>query len=207
MKKRLSDFWCFNRFKHSKLITYENIKWEGPFAWPRFETKNNLKCLPDGAGIYLFTYDYKDGFIVRSCGITNSFKRRFSQHTREYRKGNYTVLDVNYAQRGERKELWHGWGYAKQHRKEFFEHEEQIMQFINIELEAFRLFIALEDDRRKRERIEFAIMHHIYGAKQSWSDLVDGQMALRGRANSEIPVKATNVSEYKIFGLPKEIEV
>lgn len=47
----------------------------------------------------------------------------------------------------------------------------------------------------------------IYGAKQSWSDLVDGQMALRGRANSEIPVKATNVSEYKIFGLPKEIEV
>jgi len=60
------------------------------------------------------------------------------------------VLDVNYAQRGSAKNFGMG-GICEATQEEFFEHEEQIMQFINIELEAFRLFIALEDDRRKRE--------------------------------------------------------
>lgn len=206
MKEPLPDFWCFNRLKDSKLITHKNIKWKGPFAWPSFEAENNLKSLPNGAGIYLFTYNYKEGFIIRSVGVTNSFKRRFSQHTREYRKGHYTVLDVNFARQGERRELWHGWEYAKQYSKEFFRNEKEIMQFVDKELEAFRLFIAIEEDQRKRERIEFAIMHHIYGAKEPWSDLVDGQMFLRGRANSEVPIKANNLSQEKIFGLPGEIE-
>lgn len=53
-------------------------------------------------------------------------KRRFSQHKREYMSGNYTVLDVASANNGERKEIWHRWGYAKKHRDEFLRHKDYI---------------------------------------------------------------------------------
>jgi len=38
-------------------------------------------------------------------------------------EGNYTILDVEYAKVGIRKEIWHGWGYAKRHRDEFLKHK------------------------------------------------------------------------------------
>ncbi|NLY75526.1 MAG: hypothetical protein GX075_09510 [Firmicutes bacterium] len=207
MRKPLPVFWCFNRSKDAALIKTEEIFWQGPFSWVGFEHLNNLKPIPDVAGVYLFTFEYQDGYIIRSVGVTNSMKKRFYQHTREYRKGNYTVLDVEYAKVGERKEIWHGWEYAKKHRDEFIENKDLILQFVEKELQAYKIFITEVLDRRKRERIEFAIMQSIYSSKEPWDDLVDHGMALRGRFNDEIPIEVKNVCPYKIYGLPKEIEI
>ena len=124
LKKALPKFWCFNRFRDASLIKTEDILWEGPFSWPGFEHISTLDLVPDVAGVYLFTYEYKDGYILRSAGNTNSMKRRFSEHKREFMSGNYTVLDVKSANNGERKEIWHGWSYAKEHRDEFLDHKE-----------------------------------------------------------------------------------
>lgn len=207
VKKPLPEFWSFNRIKDASLIKTEDVFWHGPFSWIGFEHVNNLKPIPDIAGVYLFTFEYQDGYIVRSAGVTNSMKRRFHQHTREYQRGNYTVLDVEYAKNGERKEKWHGWEYAKKHRDEFIDNKDLILQFVEKELQAYRIFITEVPGRRKRERIEFAIMQSIYSSKKPWADLVDGGMALRGRANNEIPIEVRNVCSYKLYGLPEEMEI
>ena len=207
MKKSFPEFWSFNRLKDASLIKTEDVLWHGPFSWIGFEQANNLKPIPDIAGVYLFTFEYKDGYILRSVGVTNSMKRRFSQHTREYRRGNYNVLDVEYARIGIRKEIWHGWEYAKEHRDEFSRHKDYILQFVKKELKAYRIFITEVEDKRKRERIEFAIVQSVYGSKEPWADLIDGGMALRGRFNDEIPIEARNVCLYKVYGLLEKLEI
>jgi hypothetical protein len=207
MQELTSKFWSFNRSSDIDLIKTEEIMWEGPFAWYRFEQINTLKPIPDVAGVYLHTFDYKDGYILRSAGATSSTKRRLAEHTREYMNGKYTVLDVESAKIGRRKELWHGWKYAKAHRDEFIEHKDFIIKSVEKELAAYRLFVAQVGDKRKRERIEFAIMHSVYSSKEPWSDLVDGGMALRGRYNNEVPIEVKNTGPCKIYGLPETLEV
>lgn len=207
MEESLSTFWSFNRFRDASLIKTEDIVWQGPFSWPGFNQINNLTPIPDIAGVYLFTFEYQDGYILRGAGHTNSMKRRFSQHKREYLAGRYTVLDVKSANRGERKEIWHGWGYAKAHQDEFLRHKDYILQSVEKELASYNLFITEVADRPKRERIEFAIMQSAYLSKEAWSDLVDGQAALRGRGNYEIPIEVRNICPHKIYGIPEMLEI
>jgi len=163
--------------------------------------------MPDIEGVYLFTFKYKEGYLVRGIGITNSTKRRIATHTRAYRKGNYTILDVNAAEIGERKEIWHGWQYAKTHQDEFIEQKETILNAVEKQLEAYRIFIAEVPDKRKRERIEAAIMHNIYVSKEPWSELADRGMFLKERYNSEMPIETKNISSGRIFGLPEILEI
>lgn len=207
MEESLPTFWSFNRFRDVSLIKTEDIVWQGPFSWPGFDPINSLIPVPDIAGVYLLTFEYKDGYILRGAGHTNSMKRRFSQHKRECMAGRYTVLDVKSANRGERKEIWHGWGYAKTHQDEFLRHKDYILQSVEKELASYNLFITEVADRPKRERIEFAVMQSAYLSKEAWSDLVDGQMALRGRGNYEIPIEARNICHCKIYGIPEMFEI
>lgn len=68
MKGALPSFWSFNRHKDASLIKAEDVLWKGPFSWPKFEQINKLDTIPDVAGVYLFTFEYKDGYILRSAG-------------------------------------------------------------------------------------------------------------------------------------------
>lgn len=207
MTEPLPEFWSFNRWRDSTLIQVEDILWQGPFSWPGFAHINTLPPIPDLGGVYLFTFTYQDGYILRSAGHTTSMKRRFAQHKREYMAGRYTVLDVTAAKRGERKEIWHGWGYARAHPDQFLRHKEEILKAVAAELAAYHLFITEVTDHRKRERIEFAIMQAAYHSKAPWGDLVDGGMAIRGRANREIPIEARNKCAHKIYGLAEVLEI
>jgi len=207
MKELSSKFWSFNRSRDINLITSEEIVWEGPYSWNGFEQINKIKLIPDTAGVYLLTFEYRDGYILRSAGVTSSTKRRFVEHTREYMRGNYTILDIEAAKSGERKEIWHGWEYAKAHRDEFIEHKDFIIKSAEKELEAYRLFVANITDQRKRERIEFAIIQSVYNAKEPWADLVDRGMALRGRYNKEVPIEIKNTCPCKIYGLSEILEI
>ncbi len=49
-------------------------------------------------------------------------------------------------------------------------------------------------------------MNYIYNIKEPWSDLADRGMFLRGRYNSEMPIKILNSSRV-IYGLPRELEI
>jgi hypothetical protein len=203
----LPDFPCFNRSKDSYLIKTEEIKWDGPFSLPKYHHINKLNVIPDISGVYIFTFNYKDGYIVRLVGESNSFKRRMNQHIREYKKGNYTILDVKSAQKGIRKEIWHGWSHAKRNPDQFIENKDYIMDATEQELASYRLFVANIPDKRKSQRIEFAIMHNIYADTQPWSDLVDRGMFLTGRFNSEVPINTKNQCQHKLYGLADFLEI
>lgn len=207
MKNQLPQFWSFNRIKNATMIKTEDLKWRGPFSWVGYEIFNKLEPIPDIAGVYLFTFEYKNGYILRSLGVTNSMKRRLREHTREYKKGGYTVLDVELAKRGLRLELWHGWQYAKENQDQFLANKSVILEFVKIELIAYRLFVSEIADKRKRERIEASILINAYSSRKPWSDLIDGGMALRGRYNYETPIKINNVCSHKLYGLPRIIEI
>lgn len=199
--------WSFNREVDSSKIAKEIINWEGPFSWPKFEKFNNQEKMQHAAGVYLWTFEYKEGFLIYAAGVTNSTKRRFATHTREYRKGNYTIFDINAAQKGQRKEIWHGWQYAKAHQDEFIERKEIILKSIEEQLKSFRIFIAEIPDKRKRERLEAGIMQSIYISKEFWSELADRGMYLKGRFNSEMPIEIKNCCNYKIYGLKESLEI
>ncbi|MBN2091847.1 hypothetical protein JW964_19685 [candidate division KSB1 bacterium] len=185
----------------------EAIEWSGPFSWPGYEHLTKLSPIPEVEGVYLFTFPYNDGFVLYCAGITKSMKRRLRDHTREYRKGNYTILDVSYAIKGVRQEIWHGWEYAKAHRDEFEKNRNEILQAVENQLCAFRIFIAEMHDTRKRGRLESAFMNNLYLNKEDWADLADRGMFLKGRYNSEMPILIKNICNYKIYGVPTTIEI
>lgn len=199
--------WSFNREKDSEKIPKKLINWQGPFSWPGYEKYNNLSIIPDIEGIYFFTFKYKDGFLVYITGVTKSTKKRFYSHTREYKKGNYTVLNVDSAENGIREEIWHGWKYAKSNPKEFEERKEEILLAVDNQLKSFRIFTAQISDKRMRARFEASIMRNIYYSKEPWSELADRGMFLSERYNYEMPIEIINKCEHIFYGLPKSIEI
>ena len=168
---------------------------------------NNLEVIPELEGIYLWTFNYKDGYLVYAAGITKSTRRRFKNHTNNYKKGKYTIFDVNAAEKGERREIWHGWNYAKEHQEEYILRKAEIMKAVEEQLKSFKIFIAEINDKRIRERFEAAIMHYIYYCKEPWAELADRGMFLNGRYNFEIPIEVKNISNYIIYGLPEVLEI
>jgi hypothetical protein len=199
--------WSFNRLKDGENITTENKIWSGPYSWPTFEKNNGLNSIPDIEGVYLFTFKFKDGFLIYAVGITNSTKRRIATHTREYKKGAYTILNIENAEKGERVEIWHGWQYAKDNPQEFEENKDFILSKLDEQLKSFRIFVLRETDKRKRERIEAALMQNIYFSKEYWSELADRGMFLKGRHNFEMPIVIKNMADHKIYGLPESLEI
>ena len=203
----LPKFWSFNRSKDSQLILTEEVQWSGPFSWPKYEKATRLPSLPDIAGVYLLTFEYQDGYILRSVGVTSSTKKRIYQHTRAYMNGSYTILDIGLAKQGFRQELWHRWSYARENKHLFYENKDYLVSAIHEELSAYRLFTASVAEKRKRERIEFSIMHNAYHSRMPWADLVDGGMHLIGRSNYQAPVLIKNNCLCKIYGLADSLEI
>ncbi len=85
--------------------------------------------------------------------------------------------------------------------------EEEILKAVESQLGSFRVFVAPISDQRKRERMEPAIMQHIYCSQEPWSDLADRGMLLNGRYNAEMPILIENKCDFNIYGLPKKLEI
>lgn len=103
----------FCRERDKEKITTELLTWEGPFCLPKYETDELPIKMPDVAGVYIFCFPYKDGFLLEAAGITISTKRRIAAHIREYKHGGYNIFDMDAISRLERLEIWHGWKYSK----------------------------------------------------------------------------------------------
>ena len=99
----------------SKIIHAIQATWNGPYSWPTFENDNGLQAIPKLPGLYLCTFDYISGYMIFAAGLTRRLvPARFKEHTRKYMNGKCSVIDINATHRGIRKEIWHGWGYAKE---------------------------------------------------------------------------------------------
>ena len=185
------------------------VTWTGPYAWPGFETLSGLQPVPEAPGLYLQTFEYGDGYAVYCAGLTRRpVPTRFKEHTNKYMNGEYTVLDVTAVQQGIRKEVWHGWGYAKQHRDEFEERKTVILDAIRRQLEGFRIFVGdVGEEPRMLERLEASIMDSLYQQPPPLCDIPDRGMQLSPRWDSEEPIVVESNCAETIHGLPSSLEI
>lgn len=185
------------------------VLWEGPFSWPNYEERNGLPSIPRSPGVYLQTFEYQDGYLIYAAGITRRLVPvRFREHTRNYMNGDYNVLDPSEAERGVRKEIWHGWGYAKAHRNQFEENKAEIQQAVQEQLTRFRIFVAeVGTERRLLERIEASIMIHLNQQSSPYCDIPDQGMMLAPRWNDEETIRMSSRSRSRIHGIPEVLEI
>ena len=183
--------------------------WNGPYCWPAFEDPTGLKPIPKLPGLYLQTFEYKSGYMIYAAGLTRRpVPARFKEHTRKYMNGEYNVLDINAAQQGIRKEIWHGWDYAKEHRAEFDERKLEIIDAVQNELEGFRIFVAdVGEEPRILERLEASIMENLYHQPSPFCDIPDKGMFLSPRWESEEPIVIESDCLVTIHGLPRRLEI
>jgi hypothetical protein len=204
----MKNFYSFNRSLDASRITSEQVTWQGPYAFAKYEKFNEFAKLENIPGVYMFTFDYEDGVILYGLGVSKMVRKRILAHGRNYRYGQYNVLDVNAAKQGVRKEIWHGWSYAKNHKQEYLDNEFEIKKAVEHQLISTKVFIAPISDERKRYRMETAIMQNIYSGKELWCDLPDrGSNLIHGRRTSEIPIAVENITPVKIYGLPEQLEI
>ena len=194
----MDEFYSFNREKDSDQISKQLFKWYGPYSWPGQEKENNLSSFDNLEGVYLVTFECenKDGYLLYWAGHGKDVWDRFSKHTTKFKKGNYSILDVECASRGIRKEIWPGWGYAKKYEETHTADEYQLKMDALAEdrkkhLSALKIFVA-EVPKQYRERMEAALMHGLHYSKNIQSELAEGNMNLRGRKNSQVPIIAVN---------------
>ena len=185
------------------------VTWAGPYGWPTFEGKNNLHPIPKIPGVYLQTFEYQDGYLIYIAGLTSRpVPMRFSEHTSKYMNGDYNVLDIAAIQRGVRREIWHGWGYARKHRAEFEERKPIILDAVQKQLAGFRIFVAdVGREPRLLERLEASIMSNLYQQPSPFCDIPDMGMQLRPRRNSEPPIIVKNKCTVVLHGLPLCLEI
>jgi hypothetical protein len=103
------------------------VEWAGPYAWPTFEGESGLPPIPSRPGVYLWASEYQSGYIIYAAGITRrSIPTRLREHTAQYMRGDYTILDMTAMTRGVRKEIWHGWGWTPEKRKDWEERKGEL---------------------------------------------------------------------------------
>jgi hypothetical protein len=188
------------------------VRWDGPYSWPAFESENNLRPIPKIPGVYLQTFEYQGGYLIYAAGLTRRpVPMRFKEHTRKYMNGEYNVLSIAAAQQGVRREIWHSWGYARKHREEFEERKSVILDAVRNQLAGFRIFITDTEDMRREarvlERLEAAIMGNLYQQPSPICDIPDRGMNLRRRKDSENPIIVSNNCAALLHGLPALLEI
>jgi hypothetical protein len=188
------------------------ITWEGPFAWPEFEGESSLPALPRMPGVYIQAFEHQDGYLVAGAGITKRpVAMRLREHTRRFLNGEYTVLDTGAASRAERKEVWHGWGYARAHRHEFEARREAIQDAARRQLASYRIFVADPEiavaGMRLRDRLEAGIMDSLYQQPPPICDFPDRGMFLARRRAEEPPVLIRSVCSSVLYGLSEVLLV
>jgi len=207
-KKRTKQTFIYDNIP-TEAKTEIDIKWRGPYAWPKFETESNLPAIPKHPGVYLLTSRYENGYIIYAAGITRRpIPQRFREHTRKYLSGDYTILDMDAMKHGIRKEIWHGWRWTPDKRKEYECRKSELLEAARKQLAAFSIFVAdVGTEPRILERIEATIMHTLYENAHPFCDIPDRGMQLSPRWKMESPITAFIHSSVELYGIPKQLEI
>lgn len=186
-----------------------HIEWEGPFAWTGYERQSGLSGLPKLRGVYLQAVEHGEGYAVYGAGITlRTVHIRFQEHLRKWLAGDYTVLDIEAMQRGERKEVWHGWGWTEAKKIEFEKRRPEIMDAAHKQLAGLRIFVAdVGTERRVLERMEAAIMALLYRQPAPLCKLPDRGMMLAPRRANESSMTVYSRCAVTLHGIPDRFEM
>lgn len=190
---------------------FNEIIWTGPFDWPL--KKEQQALLSKFAGVYLWTVPYvRGGYVVYLAGLTSRpLYKRFSEHTRHHQNGIYTIFDMDEMQRGNRKEIWHGfWTKEKPLAKqqEFAYRKEELLHAARVQMSTFQIFAAnFHTDRRLLARLEAAIMQCLYTQPKPLSNVPGRGMMLAPRRPSEKPIIVRNTVSVVLHGLPSRMSI
>jgi len=184
------------------------IWWDGPYGWPNYEGRQ--RPVPEHPGVYLWTVKFRNGYLIYAAGLTRGpIRKRLTEHTRKYLRGDYNVLDIVKMRRGVRREIWHGWNWNRKKRYEFKRRKTEIQEAVRKQLGGFRIFVAdLGKKKRILERVEATIMNTLCHLQPSpFCDIPDKGMHLSRRWGNEKPIYATNGCDYRLYGLPAIFEI
>ena len=185
-------------------------RWEGPFAWPK--TESALPYVPETPGVYLWTFEYSDGFVLYGAGITRrSVAARMKEHTKNYLNGVYTILDVDALKQGVRHEIWHGFWYrprAAERTSDYEARRAELTESARTQLSSFRIFVAnVGTAPRVLERLEAGIMQFLYAQPKPLCDIPDKGMMLARRHASEEPIEVLLSCSHTLHGLPLKLVI
>jgi hypothetical protein len=185
------------------------LKWKGPFSWPKFENENGLPSIPKEPGLYIQSANYNEGYITYCAGISRRpIPTRFQEHTRSYFKGNYNILDINLMQQGIRKVIWQGWGWSDEKKITFKNNESLLQDAVRKQLLGFRIFVVdIGLAPRLLERLEAKVMLCLYHSEYPYCDLPDKGMKLSPRRDDEPRITVKNNCEKPLFGIPVAFEI
>lgn len=194
-----------------------DLLWQGPFSWPGASVDTSKDAGKNATflkkcGIYLWTIEYKPGFLIYTAGVTSrSFACRFREHTKSFHSGIYTIFDAYALQNGARKIIWPGFWYKKRPvalEQVYSSQQNEITLATKELLATYRIFIApLSPEPRIFARIEAAIMYQLYSAPEPISLVPDRGMSLAPRWPTESVIYVRNLSEAILHGLPKQFAV
>lgn len=187
-----------------------DIEWKGPYAWPG--THCRLPPTPALPGAYLLTVDYQNGYLIYAAGITRrTIAKRLREHTRHYTTGVYNVLDIQAMQSGRRTVVWQGFWMRPRAPEKTVEYEARriaINEAVRRQLEGFRVFVAnIGTQPRILERVEAALMAHLYAQPPPFCDIPDKGMMLAPRWTSEAPISINNTCHHVLHTLPPQLVV
>jgi hypothetical protein len=157
------------------------------------------------SGVYLTTFKFEDGFLPWGVGITNRpVRKRFMEHTRNFKNGEYNILDLEAASTGIRKISWKGWGWTEEKRKQYEETKNSVIGSAIKQFEATYIFLIELPKPIRLERLESALTDHLH---QTGNTLVDTGMQLSRMWKSEEPISISFNTKNKIYGLPNPVNI
>jgi hypothetical protein len=192
------------------MLAGEELVWWGPLAWvgPVEHTVHGSRWVNE-PGVYLWTIPTGPSFTVYYVGETGrSFGERFTEHTRAYLGGEYSVWEPEDFLQKRKVEVWGGlWRPERRALMgEFLANLDRLTPRIAELLKAYRVFVApMRGSERMRERMEAAIIRAI-----KLSDphaLLDENLRYRPRLPSEDPVTYEMRIPVPIEGLPARFQI
>ena len=182
-------------------IIYQQIS--GPFGWPNYE--NTKDKLPTTSGLYLTTFETNDGFIPWGLGVTSRPVRvRFLEHSRNFKNGEYNILNVQTAISGQRQIEWKGWGWTEEKRKKYANIKNNVTGSAEEQFLATYIFIVNLPKSIRLERLESALTDYFHASGNS---LIDQGMQLSRRWEVEEKILVKFDTFHKVISLPNQIEI
>lgn len=185
----------------AQLVKTFQLVWEGPYSLVGSEGSVFDCPAAHRPGIYLFSVEYQNGYMIYNPGITTRpLKDRIREHIAAYRDGEYNILDTNYFPMGKREQTWHGIAWTPEkdraNQRAIFEIERQKRSGdIEALLLAFRIFLApLDEEKRILERIETAIIKSLYSSEEPFRSFPDKNMHQVRRGPDEPPFMALSIT-------------
>jgi len=161
------------------------------------------------SGIYLFTVQYNDGYLVYYVGETGkSFFERIKEHAIHYFGGNYRVYDPKAFKNAQKTLIWQGmWQRDTKDRMPIYIDKcHALVPIIRDFLKLLDIFVApFEAETRLRRRIEGAFARHLRQQPPPIGNFQDDDIRYIQRKRDETPIHVRISCSHKLHGMPSTL--